>query len=154
MKIYLARHARAVDTGPGLTDSDRFLSPDGRQTARYVGAKLREEGVELAALWASPLVRAMQTAELLANALDYLGVIETNRGLIPGCEPQVIARDLMERNVDTLVVGHEPSISALAAFLTGQPSFQPFRPGQIVMIEGRRAMWRLKPTGQSIEPQF
>jgi phosphohistidine phosphatase SixA len=66
----------------------------------------------------------------------------------------VIARDLMERNVDTLVVGHEPSISALAAFLTGQPSFQPFRPGQIVMIEGRRAMWRLKPTGQSIEPQF
>lgn len=154
MKIYLARHAQAVSAGPGLTDSDRFLSPDGRQTARYVGGKLREEGVEPVAVLSSPLVRAVQTAELIAGALDYLGVIESSRALIPGCEPQVIAAELMARNVDVLVVGHEPSISALAAFLTGQPSFQPFRPGQIVMIEDRRAMWRLKPTGQSIEPQF
>ncbi|HUH05933.1 MAG TPA: histidine phosphatase family protein [Kofleriaceae bacterium] len=154
MKIYLVRHAQAVSAGPGLTDADRFLSADGRETARYVGGKLREEGIEVPSLLTSPLVRAVQTAELLAGALDYFGVIESSRALIPGCEPQVIAAELMARNADVLVVGHEPTISALAAFLIGQPSFQPFRPGQVVMIENRRAMWRLKPTGQSIEPQF
>lgn len=154
MKLYLIRHADAVSAGPGLPDSSRYLSADGRQVARRVGRILREEGVSFDLVLTSPLVRAVQTAELMAEAVDYLGEIRAHGGLVPGCEPQVIAADAARRGGDLALFGHEPSISALAAYLTGQPSFQPFRKGQVILIEDRRPVWRIKPTGQGIEPQF
>ncbi len=154
MKVYLMRHAQAVSSGGILPDGSRYLSADGRQTARRVATALRAEGVELDAILASPLVRAMQTAELVAGGVDYLGLIETFDGLAPGCEPQVVARALTTRGGSVAVVSHEPTVSYLAAFLLGVPSFQPFRPGQVCLIEGGRPAWRLDPRTAQIQPQF
>lgn len=154
MKLYLIRHAEAVGAAVGLDDESRFLSDEGRRVARRQGRVLRDEGIGFELVLTSPLVRAVQTAELFAEAVDYLGVVESFRGLVPGCEPQVTAAEIVRRGVDVALVSHEPTISTLAAFLTGVPSFQPFRPAQVVMIENSQPVWRLKPTADGIEPQF
>jgi phosphohistidine phosphatase SixA len=54
---------------------------------------------------------------------------------LPGSHPQVAARQLANRGESVLVVGHEPSISALGALLLGRPSFPPFRTAQACAIE-------------------
>jgi phosphohistidine phosphatase len=135
VKLYLVRHADAVSEDVAGTDDLRWLSARGREAARGLARLLREQNVELDAVVSSPLPRAMQTAELVANGLDYLGVIEAMAELAPGCHPRRAAEELGARGRAVLVVGHEPTISALGAFLLGRPSFPPFRTAQCSAIE-------------------
>ena len=154
MKLYLIRHGQAVQAGPSMPDGSRHLTLDGRQITRRVTSVMRGEGVELTAVLCSPLVRAMQTAELLAAGLDYFGTIESFSGLVPGCEPNVAAGELMSREGSIAVVSHEPTVSSLAAYLLGVPSFRPFRPSQVCLIEDGKPVWRLDPRSFQLSAQF
>jgi phosphohistidine phosphatase len=151
VKVYLVRHAHAVSDGPQLPDEQRYLSAGGREVARSVGNKLRAAGVRLHALLTSPLVRAVQTAELLAQGLGFAHEVETLYALAPGFAPRLVAE-----RVDSLVealgptaavalVGHEPGITALGAHLIGGRAFPQFRPGQVTLVEERRAIWTFTP---------
>ena len=73
-------------------------------------------------------------------------------GLAPGVPPRVVAEEVTAHGVAVLVVGHEPGISALGAHLVGRPSFPPFRPGQVTLIEDGVARWSLSPDRLEIEP--
>jgi phosphohistidine phosphatase SixA len=77
----------------------------------------------------------MQTAELLADGLDYLGVVQVLPTLRPGSHPRRAAEELVAHGASVVVVGHEPMISTLGAFLLGRPSFPPFRTAQACAIE-------------------
>ncbi|MEZ4401600.1 MAG: histidine phosphatase family protein [Kofleriaceae bacterium] len=135
MKLYLIRHADAVPADVAGADHDRWLSPRGRQAARGLARLLREQGVELDAMVSSPLPRAMQTAELLAGGLDYLGPIEVEAALAPGCHPRRVVDGLAARGAAAAVVGHEPTISELAATLIGRPAFPPFHTAQCAALD-------------------
>ncbi len=145
MKVYLIRHALAVDPGAQLADGQRYLSEKGRRGIRQVGRYLQEQKVTFDFILTSPLVRAVQTAELLAERVDYLGLIEALPSLGPGIPPRIAAAELASRGVAVAVVGHEPGISHFAAYLTGKPSFPPFRPGQVVCIEDGQPRWFIHP---------
>ena len=151
MKVYLIRHASAVPEGPKLTDDARYLDRDGRQACRGVGRLLREQGISFDAVLTSPLVRAVQTAELIAEAVDFLGVVEAHYGLYPGSHPSAIAADIPTRGGDVALVGHAPTISEIGAHLVGQPGFAPFRPGQIVMLDNRVPQWTLRADAMQFE---
>ncbi|HUQ03587.1 MAG TPA: phosphohistidine phosphatase SixA [Kofleriaceae bacterium] len=135
MKLYLVRHADAVSEDVAGSDDVRWLSARGREAARGLARLLREQNVELEAIVTSPLPRAMQTAELVAAGLDYLGVIEALPELAPGRHPRRAAEELGSRGRAVMVVGHEPTMSSLGAFLLGRPSFPPFRTAQCSAIE-------------------
>jgi phosphohistidine phosphatase len=135
MRIYLVRHGDAVPEDEAGSDRDRWLSPRGREAARILGRLLRETNVAPDAIVSSPLPRAVQTAELLAAGLDYIGHIATLRSLEPAAQPRVAAGLIATLGASVVVVGHEPSISALGAFLLGRPSFPPFRTAQCCAIE-------------------
>jgi phosphohistidine phosphatase len=145
VNIYLVRHGDAVPPRADLADAHRYLSAHGRQTCRAVGRFLRELGVTFDVILTSPLTRAVQTAELIGEAVDHLGVIESHVGLMPGAQPAVVAGDILARSGSVAVFSHEPTISALAAFLIGQPSFAPFLPAQVCYFESRRPVWKLRP---------
>lgn len=145
MKIYLVRHGDAVPPHVELTDAHRYLSAHGRQTCRAVGRFLRELGVTFDVILTSPLMRAVQTAELIGEAVDHLGVIQSHSGLMPGAQPAVVAADILAEGGSVAVFSHEPTVSALAAFLVGQPSFAPFLPAQVCYFESRRPVWKLRP---------
>lgn len=151
MKVYLVRHSLAVQEHAGLADPQRYLSEEGRRLMLEVGAKLAADGVAFDALLTSPLVRAVQTAELLARAIGFDDVVTTLPALSPGVPPEAAAGQLAARGSAIAVVGHEPGISALGAFLVGRPSFPPLRPGQVSLVEAGRAMWTLHPGTLELE---
>lgn len=145
MRVFLFRHARAVDEGPGLPDDHRYLSARGRRTAREVGARLAQEGVTIDAVLTSPLVRAVQTAELVAERVSFLGEIEALPRLAPGFPPRLVAEELAARGQNVAVFGHSPGISDLGALLCQRPSFPGLKPAMCAVIEDGSPLWWLDP---------
>jgi phosphohistidine phosphatase len=131
MAIYLIRHADAVPEQMPLVDENRYLTAGGRDAARDAGRRL---GVVLDALYTSPLVRAVQTAELVAASSGFAGTIEVDLDLAPGGDLRALAARLQAHEGDVAVVGHEPGISALAGILTGRPRFPPLNKAEIVKV--------------------
>src|SRR6185312_10362222 len=82
MRLVIVRHAEA---GPGTPDELRTLTPAGREQACELGRRLRDEGVAPDAVLSSPLLRARETAVVLA-----LGTPEVDERLAPGATPEAI----------------------------------------------------------------
>jgi phosphohistidine phosphatase len=135
VRIYLVRHGDAVPEEDAGSDRDRWLSSRGREAARVLGRLLREQGVTPDAIVSSPLPRAVQTAELLAQALDYLGPITSRRCFEPSAHPRVASQEIAASGGSVIVVSHEPAVSTLGAFLLGLPAFPSFRTAQCCAIE-------------------
>jgi phosphohistidine phosphatase len=154
MRIYLVRHGDAVPEDDAGSDRDRWLSPRGREAARILGRLLRESRVEPDAIVCSPLPRAVQTAELLASSLDYIGHIQSWRCLEPAAHPRIAASQVGTQGISVLVVGHEPSISALGAFLLGRPSFPPFRTAQCCAIEDGKPTFTARADIDQVQAYF
>jgi phosphohistidine phosphatase len=117
MRLLIVRHAEAV---PGSPDELRSLTPEGRERARELGRRLREEGIHPDAVVSSPLLRARETAQ----ALD-LGEPEVDERLAPGATPFDVRDAALGRGALVLVVGHQPDCSRAVAVLTGgdEPAF-------------------------------
>jgi phosphohistidine phosphatase SixA len=122
------------------------LSLEGRQIVRALGNKLRlSDEPSFDRMLTSPVPAAVQTAELFADRLDYVGVIELLPSLSGNAPPQVIAPLLLARGTSIVVVGDEPELSALGAFLIGRPTFPPLVHAQVSLIRERKPEWFLRP---------
>ena len=129
-----------------LATDDGYLSLEGRQLVRALGSRIQlNEETSFDRFVTSPAPAAVQTAELFADRVDYIGVIEVLPALAGGVPPQVVAALLLARGSSVVVVGDEPSLSALGAFLVGRPTFPPFVPSQVSVIRDRRPGWCFRP---------
>jgi phosphohistidine phosphatase len=119
MLLTLVRHGDAGMPSNGLGDSGRWLSRLGREQARATGRALAERGVAPTLAWSSPLVRAVQTAELILGSLAYAGTLEARDDLFPDSPPRSLVRALADvaADADVLVVGHMPYMPGLASQL-------------------------------------
>jgi phosphohistidine phosphatase len=124
MQIYLLRHGIAEDAAPGRPDADRALTPEGREKLRRVMKRARSAGVEPGAILASPLRRAVETAEVAAETLGFSGKIGKTRALLPDASPHDLWAEIRAHPVESaiLLAGHEPQMSSLVAFLLDSPS--------------------------------
>jgi phosphohistidine phosphatase len=155
MRVILVRHAEAVPHEDAGSDRDRWLSLRGREMARGLARLLREQSIEPDAIVASPLPRAVQTAELLAGGLDYLGAIASWRSLEPGAQPRPAAAALAASGAATIiVVSHEPTISTLGAFLAGIPAFPSFRTAQACVLDGTRPVFTARADVMTVAALF
>ncbi len=152
VQVFLIRHSHAVDADDELDDPSRFLSPKGRKLIRAVGQSLRAQNLTLDAILFSPLVRAVQTAELLADALDFHGVIETLPALAPGVSAKATAARIAKRGERIALVGHEPGLSSLGAYLCQRPTFPALRKAQISLVEDGKPRWYLDPDTLECRP--
>lgn len=152
MRIYLVRHGDAIPEEEAGSDRDRWLSVKGREHARILGKLLREERVEPDVILSSPLPRAVQTAELLAQTLDFIGIVTSLRCLEPSAHPRVAATEIMARGRSVIVVGHEPAISSLGAMLLGRPAFPQFRTAQCCVIENGKPTFTARADLDHIQP--
>lgn len=121
MFVTLVRHGDANPQSGALDDSGRWLSSRGREQARASGRALAQLSPSISHVWTSPLVRAVQTAELMLGQLGYLGVVETRVDLCPEASPRSVMLDLrgVDANADVLLVGHMPYMASLATELLG-----------------------------------
>lgn len=120
MLILLMRHGLAVDEVPGLGDVARWLSAKGRKVTRQVARRIAKTGkYRPRTIWTSPLVRAVQTAEILAVKTRFKGEVVVIPELAPGHDPRDVIPLLTAADVEgpIALVGHEPSLSLLAAAL-------------------------------------
>lgn len=107
------RHGNALPTGDRIkTDSDRPLSPEGREGVRAMAAQLSKAGVHPARVLSSPLLRAVETANLILSCAPPGVVVEAKPALAPGTGVQKVWRLLREspEAESVLIVGHEPDL--------------------------------------------
>jgi phosphohistidine phosphatase len=95
-------------------------------------------------VWSSPLVRAIQTAELVANGLACGLPVEAIPALAPGEDARTVAARLnaLPAGAIVVVVGHEPNLSALGTLLVGGPDMPALRLAQAARIVDGELRWR------------
>lgn len=142
--ILLMRHADAVDESATIRESHRFLTLEGRRQALTIGLRLREQRIAVDMIYCSPLMRAVQTAELVAATLRFSGAVEALPALAPGGDAHVAA-ELSGRTGCVLAVGHEPALSAIGALMCRSRSFPPLHKAQVFLIEDEHPVWSLGP---------
>ncbi len=138
MRLFLVRHGDAdAEVPEGLDDDARPLTTRGRLALGPHFAALKPHLGTPAVIYMSPLVRAVQTATLLADALGFEGPLRTHRSLFPN-GPVGALQSLLEGPPDQTVVlvGHQPSMGASAAHFLGLNSFpKPVSPGTVIGID-------------------
>lgn len=145
MEIYLIRHAHAED---GADDATRKLSAKGnRQIARMAVMMRRGELLDAREFWHSPLVRARDTAKLLAERLGGgIRLVET-KGMEPYADPAALVRRVQKLRQPVALVGHEPHLGALASLLIAgrdDPSLLILKKGAVAALEGSGRSWALR----------
>ena len=124
MKLAIMRHGPAEDGSPLVHDVDRPLTPEGRVRVRVAAAQLAAEAEGPLTIVSSPLVRALQTAEIVAARCEvesHGGLVLVKRGMSPGANLIDVLTELRaERRKRVLLVGHEPSVGALVSELLGR----------------------------------
>jgi phosphohistidine phosphatase len=122
LRLFLIRHA---DAEAGDPDELRRLSPQGREQARALGKQLAAQGVRADAVLTSPLLRARETGEALADALASAS--EPSDALAPGATVATVRSAVEGRGETVIVVGHQPDCGQIAAELGDgtEPRFPP-----------------------------
>lgn len=143
MPVLLFRHGEAV--GAQIDDAHRYLTFKGRSDTLKVGLALKGRAILASQIVASPLVRAVQTAEILAHALGFEGTITTDVAFAPDGDPIAAAKRIPITTGTTIVVCHEPIVRAIAAHLTGQSAYPGFRTSGCALVEGTRVTLALTP---------
>lgn len=157
MRVVLVRHAEAVDGHQVGSDAVRYLTDAGRRAARQVGRTLGEHGVAPTRIYTSPLVRAVQTAEILAGAAELDGPVAVWSPLAGGTTAQALSildEPSLGDDETVMLVGHEPSIRTMAGHLTGLGRFPGFRTAGACVIaydSGRGSFqWVLDPRSLTV----
>lgn len=138
MELYLIRHAEAEERSRTGRDEARALTRRGREEFARAASGLARLGIEFDQLLHSPLLRAMETADLLADRVVGETRVANELARDPSTELFALCTGLR-----VALVGHEPWMSELAAWLvTGDrsrgDSFA-FKKGAIASLEGELA---------------
>lgn len=134
MELILARHGKAEAAGTRERDLDRHLTPEGRDRTREAAPGLvRYLGDTGIAIWSSPALRAMETAELLAAGFPQTLHVEARETILAGNFDDLSrAWSGFPAGATLVVVGHEPYLSHWLALMTG--AIVPLKPGAMACV--------------------
>ena len=125
MELYLLRHGEAGGAA-GVADEQRALTPRGIESLRQVLALAREKGAAPAAVFTSPLLRAVQTARLAEEILGGGPPVVLN-ALALARWPDELWDEVSAHTgrQPMLLTGHNPLLADMVEWLTGQPAAMP-----------------------------
>lgn len=130
MRLVIVRHAEAASGAP---DELRPLTANGREQARDLGRRLRDDVGRPDAVLSSPLLRARETAEEIARALGTMPAADER--LAPGATAEAVRDAASDHDTDKIVaIGHQPDCGRIAAALTGGPEPE-FPTAGVVVID-------------------
>jgi phosphohistidine phosphatase len=136
--LYIVRHAVAEERGPKWRDDGkRPLTEEGIRRMRRAVKGLVRLGVTLDVVLTSPLVRARQTADIVASAFEAPAPVVSIDSLLPGAPYAALLADLHAHALRTRIalVGHEPGIGRIAARLVGSRRPFAFKKGAVCRID-------------------
>ncbi|MDZ7819367.1 MAG: histidine phosphatase family protein [Aliarcobacter sp.] len=119
-KLYIVRHTQKEEEFT-KDDYDRNLSPEGLNKAKTIAQNFAKKNLPIDLIVASPARRTKKTAEIFADALNYKKSIMFNEVLYMAFVNELF--ETISYTFDTvdsmLLVGHNPSLTALAITLVG-----------------------------------
>lgn len=134
MQLFVIRHATAEDARPGHDDAARELTASGKAKLRRAVRGLRALDVRFARVLTSPWQRAAETARLLSAIATDAPIATDLLAQPPRAE---LLAMIAERTETTAVVGHEPWLGELAAWL----AFGDARHGDALIIKKCGVLW-------------
>jgi phosphohistidine phosphatase len=127
IEVFLLRHGIAAELGEGgvFNDADRPLTTEGRAKMKVEAEGMRQLALKFNLILASPLLRARQTAEAVAEVMELQNRVKICEALAPGRgfasgigNNAEIFLEMGAYQFDrVLLVGHQPDLSELASFL-------------------------------------
>ncbi|MGH7887444.1 MAG: SixA phosphatase family protein [Candidatus Binatia bacterium] len=148
----MVRHGEAVSA---QMDPQRPLSAHGRAEVAELGQLALSRSVRVAELRHSGILRAQQTAEILAGYLKPPGGVHPSAGMLPEDDPEIVKAEIEVAEQPILLVGHLPFMGRLAALLVkGQAarSIGEFPPATMLCCAktavGWQIDWQIAPTSR------
>lgn len=135
MNIYLIRHGDAESVRMGMHDSERQLTEEGISslTKAAEGWKKLVPGFDF--IVSSPLLRAIQTANIIKNVFDYKNEILIDKAVISGKAAMIAEMANALKAGHIAFCGHEPDCSQyVSEFTSVNGSFVNYKKGMIAKI--------------------
>lgn len=142
--IYIVRHAKAYRKGDNSGDFDRALTGEGKHDAHRLGLFLNSKNIFPDLIISSTARRAIDTAQILADELNYpRSEIDLNGSLyeIEFDDLLKIIYDLDDECRSVMFVGHNPSMSIMSDYLT-RYGVGNLPPGSIFGCEFKTDTWK------------
>ncbi len=120
--LFIVRHAQPHHSQPYNSDKERELKPEGIIQATQLGKYLNDSNYNVDLMIASDAVRAKTTATLIANTIKYpTHQIKWDEKIYSGGLRELLAilKEIPDDTQHLLLVGHNPTISELAIYLSG-----------------------------------
>jgi phosphohistidine phosphatase len=119
--LFLVRHAKSSKDDPTLSDKERPLNDRGRRDAPKMGERLAKRDAEPDLILSSPAVRALTTAQIFAEKLDYKAkniVVDDRLYATTADDLLEVIHELDDRHKRVMLFGHNPEMSDLARRLS------------------------------------
>ena len=115
--LFLVRHAKSSRDDPSLADRERPLNDRGLHDAPMMGQRLSRSGMKPDRIVSSPALRALTTAQLIADAIGFPRQdIAIDDSIYESSLERLLAviRGLNDKLDCVMVVGHNPEFAELA----------------------------------------
>jgi len=162
MIVYVLRHAEAIEANADLPDEWRYLTEKGIKSATTVSREIARYGRKPRLIICSPLVRAVQTAQIAATCACRKNELMVS-GLLKGDGNHAELLEFLFSRADAkriMIVGHQPDLGAFVSHLLqekGEPlqlkkaacvaleldSKEPGKPAEF--------LWYLEPGGKPVD---
>ncbi len=144
MHCYLVRHG---DAQSAQVDPQRPLSARGRAEVAELAQLALSRDVQVAEIRHSGILRAQETAAILAGYLNPPGGVHPSAGLLPEDDPEIAKAELDAAGQPIMLVGHLPYVGRLAALLVkgdAAQSIGEFSPATMLCCTKIGARWRIE----------
>jgi phosphohistidine phosphatase len=148
LNLYLLRHGIAVEHGSPYypNDDDRPLTPEGQKKMLQAARGMKALGLQFDLILSSPVLRAKQTAEIVAGVFDKMNLLAFSPHLSTSGDARSLVKQLDEQyadHTDILLTGHEPYMSSLVSKLAGgdQGFSVDFKKGSLCLLQVETLRW-------------
>ncbi|HWB85273.1 MAG TPA: phosphohistidine phosphatase SixA [Bryobacteraceae bacterium] len=136
MNIFILRHATAEPRGKDVAEADRQLTAKGAKDLKRVLRHARAVGVAPELILTSPWTRALDTARMAQKELKDAELVETH-SLLPDVPPMRVWKEIQAHRSlkGIMIVGHEPQLQHIVAFLLEAPLVLDLKKAGIMRID-------------------
>ena len=143
MNVYLVRHGDAM---AAAENPSRPLTAAGRERVNRLAQAALPRGVQCSAIYHSGVLRAVETAEILARYLPCVSKVAARSGLLPEDDPAGLKAELDTAGESLMLVGHLPFLSKLTGLLLYGDADRPgaeFLPASMACCVRSHAEWKI-----------
>lgn len=140
--LYLLRHAKSSWNDASLRDFDRPLNHRGREAAELIGRFLTSEKLSLPLVLSSTALRARETTEIVLKSAGLQAELRYDERIYEANLPRLleVLSGIEDEKELALLVGHNPGLEELLAFLTSEGGHMPT--GALVKMTLAGSTWK------------